>query len=145
MLLFLPWTPLSPSNDFLCRNHFLIDDKKLGGVLKKLNLQDLKGVEEVNIFMTNDDVIHITQPKIQASIPCNTYVVSGNSEKKKLAELLPDIVTQLGPEQMATLRRYAESTIGAGAAAAGAAGEEEEEEDDDVPELVENFEEAANK
>jgi nascent polypeptide-associated complex subunit beta len=111
-------------------------------VLKKLNLQDLKGVEEVNIFMS-DEVIHIRQPKIQASIPCNTYVVSGNTEKKKLAELLPDIVTQLGPEQMATLRRYAETTMGAGGAGGGAGDEEEDDDDDDVPELVENFEQAA--
>lgn len=120
------------------------DDKKLGGVLKKMGLTDLKGVEEVNIFRDNGEVIHITTPKIQASVPCNTYVVSGNSETKQLQDLLPGILTQLGPEHMDKLRKYAES-MGGGAQSQGADDEEEDSDDDDVPELVENFEEASNK
>jgi nascent polypeptide-associated complex subunit beta len=67
---------------------------------------------------------------------------------KRLEELLPQILTQLGPESMDYLRSYAESmgalkpkssnieTINEG---------DEEEEDDEVPDLVENFEEAAAK
>lgn len=39
------------------------DDKKLSGVLKKMALTDLKGVEEVNIFKADGSVIHITAPK----------------------------------------------------------------------------------
>lgn len=54
---------------------------------------------------------------------------------------MPGILNQLGPESMDRLRKYAES-LGVGAAGADAA---EEDEDDEVPELVENFEEAANK
>lgn len=40
-----------------------LDDKKLSGVLKKMALTDLKGVEEVNIFKADGSVIHITAPK----------------------------------------------------------------------------------
>ena len=39
------------------------DDKKLGGVLKKMALQPLNGFEEVNIFKNDGEVIHITSPK----------------------------------------------------------------------------------
>jgi hypothetical protein len=41
----------------------LTDDKKLGGVLKKIGLTDMKGLEEVNIFKDDGSVIHITNPK----------------------------------------------------------------------------------
>ena len=128
------------------------DDKKLGSVLKKMSMNPLNGIEEVNIFKDDGAVIHIRQPKIQCSIPSNTFVVSGSTEVKRLEELLPGILTQLGPESMDYLRAYAEA-MGGKAAAAAAAGkgpavetiQEGEEEDDEVPDLVENFEEAANK
>lgn len=44
-------------------NYSFQDDKKLGGVLKKLALTNLNGVEEVNIFKADGNVIHITTPK----------------------------------------------------------------------------------
>lgn len=40
-----------------------VDDKKLSAALNKLNLNNINGIEEVNIFKANDEVIHITQPK----------------------------------------------------------------------------------
>jgi nascent polypeptide-associated complex subunit beta len=84
---------------------------------------------------------------VQASIPSNTYVVSGSAENRRIEELIPGILSQLGPESMDYLRSYADMMK---AAAAGAGGvmdsvEEGEEEDDEVPDLVENFEEAAAK
>lgn len=42
---------------------FSTDDKKLSGVLKKMGLTELKGVEEVNIIKEDGTCIHITQPK----------------------------------------------------------------------------------
>ena len=84
---------------------------------------------------------------VQASIPSNTFVVSGNTEVKRLEELLPGILTQLGPESMDYLRAYAESMGVKPPKAAGmeTVNEGDEEDDDEVPDLVENFEEAANK
>ena len=122
------------------------DDKKLSGVLKKMALTDIKGVEEVNIFKNDGTVIHITGPKIQASIPSNTYVVSGSTENRRIEELIPGILSQLGPESMDYLRSYADMMKAAtGGAGAMDSVEEGEEEDDEVPDLVENFEEAAAK
>jgi nascent polypeptide-associated complex subunit beta len=81
---------------------------------------------------------------VQASTPSNTYVVSGNVESKQLTELLPGILNQLGPESMEKLRKYAES-IGATQGTQSQIPEEDDEDDDEVPDLVENFEEAAAK
>lgn len=110
-------------------------------------MTNINAVEEVNIFKNDGTVIHILAPKIQASIPSNTFVVSGVTEVKRLEELLPGILTQLGPESMDYLRSYAEA-MGAKVPKAGSSVEpiqEGDEEDDEVPDLVENFEEAAAK
>ena len=84
---------------------------------------------------------------VQASTPSNTYVVSGNVETKQLPELLPGILNQLGPESMDRLRKYAESMNSGQSQQPETIEEvnEEEDDDDEVPDLVENFEEAANK
>jgi nascent polypeptide-associated complex subunit beta len=39
------------------------DDKKLQAALKKLNVQPVQGVEEVNMFMDDGNVLHFTAPK----------------------------------------------------------------------------------
>jgi nascent polypeptide-associated complex subunit beta len=46
---------------------------------------------------------------VQASIAANTYVVSGHAETKKLQDLLPGIINQLGPDNLANLKKIAES------------------------------------
>merc|ERR1712205_33831 len=104
------------------------DDKRLQNTLRRLGVNTIPGIEEVNIFQ-DDNVIHFTNPKVQASIAANTYIVSGNSQNKKLQDLLPGIIPQLGPDN---LRKIAEQ-FQKQEAAAGA------KKDDDLPE-VENFE-----
>ena len=39
------------------------DDKKLQGALKKLNVQPIQGVEEVNMFREDGNVLHFSTPK----------------------------------------------------------------------------------
>ena len=39
------------------------DDKKLQTALKKLNVQPIPGVEEVNMFKEDGNVLHFTAPK----------------------------------------------------------------------------------
>ncbi|XP_024356339.1 nascent polypeptide-associated complex subunit beta-like [Physcomitrium patens] len=119
------------------------DDKRLQSTLKRLGVNTIPGIEEVNIFQ-DESVIHFVNPKVQASIAANTWVVSGPSQTKKLQDILPSIINQLGPEKMnlAQLKKLAEQyqkkdNLGGIA----------EEEDDDVPELVEgeSFEEASKQ
>ena len=71
------------------------DDKKLGSTLKKLGVTNIPAIEEVNLFTDDSKVIHFQNPKVQASIAANTYVVSGPNETKSLTEMLPGILNQV--------------------------------------------------
>ncbi|OIW31370.1 NAC-domain-containing protein [Coniochaeta ligniaria NRRL 30616] len=114
------------------------DDKKLQQTLKKLNVQPIQAIEEVNMFKSDGNVIHFAAPKVHAAVPSNTFAIYGNGEDKELTELVPGILNQLGPDSLASLRKLAESyqnmQKGEG---------EKEADDDDIPDLVagENFEE----
>mmetsp|Transcript_2724 Transcript_2724/g.7507 ORF Transcript_2724/g.7507 Transcript_2724/m.7507 type:complete len:146 (+) Transcript_2724:25-462(+) len=110
------------------------DDKRLQNTLKRLGVNTIPGIEEVNIFK-GDTVVHFANPKVQASIAANTYVVSGPSQSKRLQDLLPGIIPQLGPDNLDNLKKIAQqyqSNMGGG-------------DDDDVPDLVENFEEESKE
>jgi len=39
------------------------DDKKLQATLKKMNVQPIQGIEEVNMFKSDGNVIHFANPK----------------------------------------------------------------------------------
>jgi len=81
------------------------DDKRIKATLNRLNVRDIPAIEEVNLFKEDGSVIHFVNPKVQASIAANTYVVSGNAETKKLQDLLPGIITQLGPDNLDYLKK----------------------------------------
>jgi hypothetical protein len=48
------------------------DDKKLQGALKKLNVQPITGVEEVNMFREDGNVLHFSAPK-GPFLPCSFF------------------------------------------------------------------------
>ncbi|RWR84641.1 nascent polypeptide-associated complex subunit beta-like protein [Cinnamomum micranthum f. kanehirae] len=117
------------------------DDKKLQSTLKRIGVNSIPAIEEVNIFK-DDYVIQFVNPKVQASIAANTWVVSGSPQTKKLQDLLPGIINQLGPDNFDNLKKLAEQFQKHAPAAAA-----EDDDDNDVPELVagETFESAANE
>jgi len=121
------------------------DDKKLQSSLKKLSVNNIPGIEEVNMMKNDGSVIHFNNPKVQASLAANTFAVTGQSETKQITEMLPGILNQLGAESLQHLKRLATSVSGDNKAAAAGptAAVEEEDDDDDVPDLVENFDEAS--
>merc|ERR1712050_818574 len=90
------------------------DDKQLQAQLKRLGVNNIPGIEEVNMFKDDGSVLHFSAPKVQASVTANTYVVVGHGENKRLEELLPGIINQLGPDNLANLKRIAESFGAAG-------------------------------
>ncbi|CAN6297032.1 unnamed protein product [Urochloa humidicola] len=108
------------------------DDKRLQSTLKRVGVNTIPAIEEVNIFK-DDLVIQFLNPKVQASIAANTWVVSGAPQTKS-------------PDNMEHLKRIAEE-MQKQVAAAGAAAQAKEDNDDDVPELVpgETFEEVAQE
>lgn len=110
------------------------DDKKLQSSLKKLSVNTIPGIEEVNIIKNDGTVIHFNNPKAQASLPTNTFAITGHGENKSISEMLPGILTQLGPQDITQLKKIASEFANKGASTSA---------DDDVPDLVENFEEVA--
>lgn len=143
-----------------------MDDKKLQTALKKLNVQPIQAIEEVNMFKSDGNVIHFAAPKgnlqrwarlyslwktpriyansrseiVHAAVPSNTFAIYGNGEDKELTELVPGILNQLGPDSLASLRKLAESYQSMQAKEAGE--DKKDDDDDDIPDLVagENFE-----
>ncbi|CAN0130033.1 unnamed protein product [Lampetra planeri] len=121
------------------------DDKKLQSSLKKLAVNSINGIEEVNMFKDDGTVIHFNNPKVQASVTANTFAVTGHAENKHLADMLPGVLNQLGMEGLSSLRKLAAQLPKPAAleTKTPTVPEENEEEDDEVPDLVENFDEAS--
>uniref|UniRef100_A0A3B5AJJ3 Transcription factor BTF3 n=1 Tax=Stegastes partitus TaxID=144197 RepID=A0A3B5AJJ3_9TELE len=84
------------------------DDKKLQGSLKKLAVNNIAGIEEVNMIKDDGTVIHFNNPKVQASLSANTFAITGHAETKQLTEMLPGILSQLGADSLSSLRKLAE-------------------------------------
>ncbi|KAJ5263316.1 hypothetical protein N7478_010921 [Penicillium angulare] len=114
------------------------DDKKLQATLKKMNVQPIQGIEEVNMFKEDGNVIHFSNPRVHASVPSNTFALYGNGEEKELTELVPGILNQLGPDSLASLRKLAETYQ----TMQKQQGDKKDDDEDDIPDLVEgeNFE-----
>lgn len=117
------------------------DDKKLQSTLKKLAVNNIPGIEEVNLIKNDGSVIHFNNPKTQASLASNVFAITGHGETKQIAELLPGILTQLGTEGLSQLKRLA-NNVGIGSKILSSV--EEGKEEEDIPDLVENFENVAN-
>merc|ERR1711865_306037 len=105
------------------------DDKRLQNTLKRLGINSIPAIEEVNLFMESGEVIHFTNPKVQASIAANTYVIIGVAEQKKLQDLFPGILNQVDKSMLPSLMKMLEKP----------AAEEDDGSDDEIPDLVENF------
>lgn len=123
------------------------DDKRLQTVLKRLGINVIQSIEEVNMFKEDGSVIHFSNPKVQASIAANTYAISGNSEVKRVDEMYPNGLPQAGGMTMAQMQQMQAmaKSMAAGGGNEGAKIEEldEDDDDDDLPDLVENFEDVS--
>jgi len=119
------------------------DDKKLQSSLKKLTVNNIPGIEEVNMFKDDGTIIHFNNPKVQASLAANTFAITGHAEHKPITDMLPAILNQLPTESLAHLK---ERIVGASAGQGGASATlPTTEEDDEVPDLVDNFDEPSKK
>ncbi|XP_052258531.1 transcription factor BTF3 homolog 4-like isoform X2 [Dreissena polymorpha] len=115
-------------------------DKNLQNSLKKLSVNNIPGIEEVNMIKDDGQVIHFNNPKVQASLAANTFAISGHAENKQISEMLPGILNQLGAESLSSLKKLASSVSAGGDATKPST---DDVDDDDVPDLVENFDEAS--
>ncbi|XP_013775489.1 transcription factor BTF3 homolog 4-like [Limulus polyphemus] len=120
------------------------DDKKLQSSLKKLSVNNIPGIEEVNMIKDDGTVLHFNNPKVQASLTANTFAITGHAEPKQITDMLPGILNQLGAESLTHLKRLADiqSSVGSSGDRAENTGVHDDDDDDDeVPDLVENFDE----
>ena len=113
------------------------DDKKLQNTFKRLGINSIQSIEEVNMIRDDGHVLHFVNPKVQASLTANTFAITGNWEEKPLTELLPGIFNQLGADSLAHLRKLAQSypTTESG----GGANDIGDIDEDEIPQLVGNF------
>jgi len=125
----------------IVHNTATTDDKKLQSSLKKLSVNTIPGIEEVNMIKDDGSVIHFNNPKVQASPSANTFAVTGHGENKMLTEMLPSILNQLGAEGIGNLRKLAEKFPKNNPMEDLLTNNEADANDDDVPVLTENFDE----
>lgn len=83
--------------------------KKMQFSLKKLGVNNVSGIEEVNMFTNQRTVTHFNDPKVQASLASNAFTIAGHAETKQLTEMLPSILNQLGADNLTSLRRLADT------------------------------------
>jgi len=112
------------------------DDKKLQNSLKKLAVNPIPGIEEVNMIKEDGTVIHFNNPKVQASLSASTFAITGHGEIKKLTDMVPGILTQLRADNLSSLKNLnASANIGNPGTI----------DDEEVPDLVGNFDENAKE
>lgn len=127
------------------------DDKKLQSTLKKLSVSTIPGIEEVNMIKDDGTVIHFNNPKVQASLGSNVFAVTGHGETKEVTDMLPAILSQMGPESLEHVKRLAYTGgqqrfgqmagLGGVKADPGEDGDADDSDDEEVPDLVSNFDE----
>nr|CAX75950.1 putative basic transcription factor 3-like 4 [Schistosoma japonicum] len=106
--------------------------KKLQSSLKKLNLNTIPTIEEVNMYKPDGTIIHFKNPKVQASPQANVFAVSGQAECKAINDLLPGVLNQLESAKLRLSKMNENSKTSDSKIDDG---------DDDVPDLVEDFDE----
>ena len=114
------------------------DEKKLQSNLKRIGVNTIPGIEEVLLFNEDNTVVSFSNPKVQASIAANTYVISGPSQQKSAQDVMSSMFG--GNPNLQQLMQQMQ--MGGMAGMGGMGGDDDEDEDDDdddVPELVGNF------
>jgi len=116
------------------------DDKKLQVQFKKMGLNSIPSIEEVNMFTDKNEVIHFKDPKVMASLQANTYAITGACETKTFHEMLPKVISQMGNQNLTSLRKVMEQ---AAASTYSGGGEKDAEE---IPDLEDtNFEDVSKE
>ncbi|KAA3479189.1 basic transcription factor 3-like isoform X1 [Gossypium australe] len=133
------------------------DDKRLQSTLKRIGVNAIPAIEEVNIFK-DDVVIQFINPKGRYSlieVDCFKLLLLRTPgllvALLRQRDILPGIINQLGPDNLDNLRKLAEQfqkqAPGAGDGTGTGAVATQEEDDEEVPDLVpgETFEAAAEE
>ena len=118
------------------------EDKKLMTCIKSYTPKQLADVEEANFFHADNTVTHVRKPLCHYAFQHSFVAVQGKAVTKQLKDMMPEILKQVGPAQMAGLQGQ---LPGQGAAAAQTAPAEDSDEDQPPPLVGGNFQDAAKK
>ncbi|CUM68030.1 uncharacterized protein PRCAT00005745001 [Priceomyces carsonii] len=84
------------------------DDVKLMETLGKLKATKIDGIEEANFFREDGKVLHFNRVGVQGAAANNTFAFTGYPQEKDVTQLIPQILPQLGAENLEILRKLAE-------------------------------------
>lgn len=106
------------------------DDSKLIETLGKLKATKIQNVTEANFFKEDGKVLHFKRVGIQGANEHNTFAFTGYPQEVDVTKLIPDILPQLGAENLEILSQLAKQ-IQAGKAP------QLSQEDEEIPDLTE--------
>ncbi|KAL7068525.1 NAC domain-containing protein [Cryptosporidium serpentis] len=114
-----------------------IDLKKLQTITNRFRCQAFPAIGDITMMRSDGTCLHFANPKLQASVTSNTYIISGNGQEKKIKDLprqvnQMDLSAFLNDPKFRKLLQDSQS---------GNAPNLQSNEEDDIPDLVENFEE----
>eukprot|EP01017_Pseudomicrothorax_dubius_P035155 TRINITY_DN4888_c0_g1_i3.p1 TRINITY_DN4888_c0_g1~~TRINITY_DN4888_c0_g1_i3.p1 ORF type:complete len:163 (-),score=76.53 TRINITY_DN4888_c0_g1_i3:139-555(-) len=121
------------------------DDKKFKTTVKKLGMQPLQDIDEVNMFKDDSTVIQFKRPEVFAAFQSNAFAVMGPAETKNIMDILPELLQQLNPKELQSLGEKLKKDLPKDVK--NTIKEEKDEEDkDEIPTLINsNFEEVSKK
>jgi len=94
------------------------------------------------MFRDDNTVLHMRKPQVQYSFREQLLVVQGVPETKNLKEMMPEILKQIGPQQLEALKDIIDNQVQP--PKPNAEGDKDQDDEDDPPALVGTFEDAAN-
>ncbi|XP_054442079.1 transcription factor BTF3 homolog 4-like [Pteronotus mesoamericanus] len=119
------------------------DDKKLQSSLKRLAVNNIVGIEEINIIKDDGTVTHFSSHKVQAFHSTNTFAITTRAEAKPMTEMLSGILSQLRADSLTNLGELGEQFPEQVLDSKSPKPEDINEEEVDVPGLVGNSDEAS--
>ena len=81
------------------------DNKKIRQVITKLGANILPDISTINLFTDDNKVISFTQPEVHGSFQNKTMIVLGNPEIKDLKDCFADVITEISPAQLASMKK----------------------------------------
>jgi len=97
-------------------------------------------VVSANFFHKDNSVLHLRNPRVHYAFKDTFVAIQGKAVKKELKDMMPEIMKEVGPEQMSALKEIMGQATQAKAAAA-----EDSDEDQPPPLVGGNFQDAAKK
>jgi len=56
------------------------------------------------LFRNDNKVLHFSKPNVSTEFQSNLYIINGKVEEKNIADMLPDIITQIDGKQLMSLK-----------------------------------------